>query len=184
MPRAGTRQRGDGPDQERDRIAAAVSDQAEEPAPPPAGPARSCATARPARRRDPPRGPGPDRLPTRCGAPDLGQGPDSQDRRQRHQALPQDESGIDRVDRQHGQRGHRPERDPGSISPPREDVERRQARRLRTKLHALAAAIRDSSGESAPEPGEPKGRARARTHRAAWPSRRARRGLRGCADNP
>ena len=66
----------------------------------------------------------------RIGVQHLGQCPDRQNRRERHQALAEHESGVDRMDRKNGQHGHRPDRDPAAISPAGETVERRQAQQI------------------------------------------------------
>ena len=45
--------------------------------------------------------------PRPLAVPDLDDHPDGQNRGQRDQALAEDEAGVDRMDRQHGQHGHR-----------------------------------------------------------------------------
>ena len=102
---------------------------------------------------------------------------------QRDQALAQDEAGVDRVHREDGQHGHRPERDPAAVSPPGEDVERRQGQQVEDEAARLGrrrSGTRGGCSAPGPRAGTPSAHVGSR---AAWPSRRDTPVLRESADS-
>ena len=78
--------------------------------------------------------------------PDFRQRPDRQNRQEHHQALAQDEPGVDRVDRKDGEHGHRPDGDPAAVAPPGEDVKRGQSQQIERRS---CMPWRDNSGFNA-----------------------------------